>query len=96
MSTNRIRRARAAALLAAATTVMASLAACSSDDDGGDGGGSDAKSITVWIEEDLPDRVAATQTIVDAFTAKTGIKVELVAGGRGPVQPDPHLQRRGR
>ena len=71
------RRARAAALLAIATTVLASLAACSSDDDGG--GDSDAKSITVWIEEDLPDRVAATQTIVDAFTAKTGVKVKLVA-----------------
>jgi multiple sugar transport system substrate-binding protein len=72
------RRARAAALLATAATVLASLAACSSDDDG-DGGGGDAKSITVWIEEDLPDRVAATQAIVDAFTEKSGIKVKLVA-----------------
>jgi len=78
MSTHRTRRARAAALLATATTVFASLAACSSDDDDGDGGSSD-KSITVWIEEDLPDRVAATQAIVDAFTKETGVKVELVA-----------------
>ena len=31
----------------------------------------------MWIEEDLPDRVAATQTIVDAFTAKTGIPVKV-------------------
>lgn len=36
-------------------------------------------SIKVWIEEDLPDRVAATQRIVDAFTASTGIQVQLVA-----------------
>ena len=71
------RRIRAAALLATATTVLASLAACSSDDDGDGGGGGDADKITVWIEEDLPDRVAATQTIVDAFTAETGIEVEL-------------------
>jgi len=78
MSTHRTRRARAAALLATATIVAASLAACSSDDDGGDGD-SDSKSITVWIEEDLPDRVAATQAIVDSFTKETGIKVELVA-----------------
>jgi multiple sugar transport system substrate-binding protein len=78
MSTHRTRRARAAALLAAATTVAASLAACSSDDDGG-GGDSASKSITVWIEEDLPDRVAATQAIVDAFTKESGIKVKLVA-----------------
>ncbi len=36
-------------------------------------------SIKVWIEEDLPDRVAATQRIVDSFTASTGIQVQLVA-----------------
>ena len=56
-----------------------SLAACGGDDDSGGGGGGDADSITVWIVEDLPDRVAATQTIVDAFTAESGIKVELTA-----------------
>jgi multiple sugar transport system substrate-binding protein len=78
MSTHRTRRARVAALLATATTVAASLAACGSDDDGG-GGGSSAKSINVWIEEDLPERVQATQQIVDAFTQKTGIKVKLTA-----------------
>lgn len=79
MFTHSTRRVRGAALLAAATTLAASLAACSSDDDGGDGGGGDADKITVWIEEDLPDRVAATQAIVDDFTAKSGIEVELVA-----------------
>ncbi|MFC7490750.1 MULTISPECIES: ABC transporter substrate-binding protein [unclassified Knoellia] len=34
--------------------------------------------ITVWIQEDLPDRVAATQKIVDRFTAASGVSVELV------------------
>jgi multiple sugar transport system substrate-binding protein len=77
-STPRSRRARAVALLATATTLAASLAACGSGSDGGDGGsGGSADKITVWIEEDLPDRVAATQDIVDKFTAKTGIKVKL-------------------
>ena len=71
-------RPRAAALLATAL-VAASLAACGSDDDDGGGADGDADSIKVWIEEDLPDRVAATQAIVDAFTEATGIKVELVA-----------------
>ena len=53
------------------------LAACGggSDDSGNKGSG----SITVWIEEDLPDRVQATQQIVDKFTQDTGIKVKLVA-----------------
>ena len=77
MSTHRTRRARAAALLATATTLAAALTACGSDDDGGGGGGGDADSITVWIVEDLPDRVAATQAIVDQFTAESGIEVEL-------------------
>jgi len=49
--------------------------ACASDD----GGSGDANSITVWIQEDLPDRVAATQAIVDDFTEQSGVEVELVA-----------------
>jgi multiple sugar transport system substrate-binding protein len=75
MRTTRGRRAIAAvatALLAAGT-----LAACG--DDGSDGSGGSSDSITVWIEEDLPDRVQATQDIVDAFTKETGVKVKLVA-----------------
>ncbi len=75
MSIHRRHRSRAAALLATGL-VAASLAACGSDDDGG---GNDADSITVWIEEDLPDRVQATQAIVDDFTKATGIDVKLVA-----------------
>ncbi len=46
-----------------------------------DESGDDGEPITVWIQEDLPDRVAATQAIVDDFTAATGIEVELVPTG---------------
>jgi multiple sugar transport system substrate-binding protein len=75
MFTQSRRRATAAAALT--TAVLAALTSCGGGgDDGGGGGG---KNLTVWIEEDLPDRVAATQDIVDAFTKKTGIKVKLVA-----------------
>ena len=76
MFTQRRRRATAAAALT--TAVLASLTACGGGGDGGASGG-DANHITVWIEEDLPDRVAATQDIVDDFTKKTGVKVKLVA-----------------
>jgi multiple sugar transport system substrate-binding protein len=56
--------------------LTASLAACGGGDDDSDGDGGD--SITVWIQEDLPDRVAATQEIVDAFEAESGVTVDLV------------------
>ncbi|MBN6056070.1 extracellular solute-binding protein [Nonomuraea sp. RK-328] len=54
-------------LLAAAT-----LTAC--------GGGNEraANEITVWTEENLPDRMAVQQRIAADFTKKTGIKVNLV------------------
>ncbi|ROR89909.1 ABC transporter substrate-binding protein [Nocardioides aurantiacus] len=70
------RRRRPVALLAtAALAGLVSLTACA-------GGGPQPQppnSITVWIQEDLPERVAATQAIVDDFTAETGVEVELVA-----------------
>jgi multiple sugar transport system substrate-binding protein len=74
MNTDR-RRACVAAVLA--TAVAASLTACGGDDGGG--GGGDDERLTVWIIEDLPDRVKATQDIVDAFTEDSGVEVELVA-----------------
>ena len=77
MFTSHRRRATAAAALT--TAVLASLAACGGGGDDGGGSGGDAKNLTVWIEEDLPDRVAATKEIVAAFTEKTGVKVKLVA-----------------
>ena len=50
------------------------LAACGGDDDDGGGGGGGDDTLTVWIIEDLPDRVAATQEIVDAFTEESGVR----------------------
>jgi multiple sugar transport system substrate-binding protein len=52
--------------------VMA-LSACG----GGEGGG-DENAITVWTTDTLPDRVAATQAIIDRFSQQSGIRVELV------------------
>jgi multiple sugar transport system substrate-binding protein len=72
------RRRRATAVAALTTAVLSSLTACGGGGDSG-GSGGDAKNITVWIEEDLPDRVAATRAIVADFTKKTGVKVKLVA-----------------
>jgi multiple sugar transport system substrate-binding protein len=76
----RLRRVGAARPLLATGVVAAlvmGLAACGGDESEGGGGGGDADSITVWIVEDLPERVAATQEIVDAFTAESGVEVEL-------------------
>lgn len=81
---------RRAATLAVTALLVGGLAACSADEpDGGgatDGAGS-AGSITFWIQEDLPDRVAATQAIIDEFTAASGVQVELV-----PVAEDQFAQ----
>jgi multiple sugar transport system substrate-binding protein len=47
----------------------------------GSGGGKkdSADSLTFWTAEDNPDRVKATQAIVDRFQQQTNIKVKLVA-----------------
>jgi multiple sugar transport system substrate-binding protein len=74
---HRARRPRAvvAALLALGLT---SLAACGGDDgDGGDGEG-DGGTLTVWTLENLPDRMAAQESIAEAFTEQSGVEVELV------------------
>ena len=67
--------------------VMA-LSACGGG--GGDGGG-DTNAITVWTADTLPDRVAATQAIIDRFTAADRDPGRARRGRRGPVQPDPHV-----
>jgi multiple sugar transport system substrate-binding protein len=49
------------------------------DDGGGTGsGGTSGETLTVWNNESQPDRMKATQAILDDFTAKTGIKTKLV------------------
>jgi multiple sugar transport system substrate-binding protein len=49
------------------------------------GPGRPDREITVWSQENLPDRVAATQKIVDGFERKTGIKVHLVGVDEGQM-----------
>ncbi|WP_019180902.1 ABC transporter substrate-binding protein [Microbacterium yannicii] len=53
------------------------LAGCTAG--GGDDGGDDAEGITFWLQEDLPDRVAATEEIVAAFEEESGVEVEVVS-----------------
>jgi len=60
------------------------LTGCTSSGGSGDGGGG---PLTFWVQEDLPDRVAQTQEIVDAFTEESGVEVELV-----PVAEDQFSQ----
>jgi multiple sugar transport system substrate-binding protein len=60
-----------------AVGLVAVMAVSACGGGGGDGGG-DANAITVWTADTLPDRVAATQAIIDRFTQETGIRVELV------------------
>jgi multiple sugar transport system substrate-binding protein len=67
----------------AGLAVLAVVAAgCGDDDEGGGDGGSASQSgetITVWNNEFQPDRLEATQAILDEFTQKTGIKTKQVA-----------------
>ncbi len=63
---------------ALAAVVVLALSACGGGGGDGGGGGGAPKRITVWTGDTLPDRVAATQAIIDKFTAATGIQVELV------------------
>jgi multiple sugar transport system substrate-binding protein len=54
---------------------------------GGGGGKKDSDtSLTFWTAEDNPDRVKATQAIVDRFERQTNIKVKLVAIGEDQLQ----------
>jgi multiple sugar transport system substrate-binding protein len=74
MSARRPNLHKAATVLALA--LVTSSAACGGD--GGDGGGGgDGEAIDVWIIEDLPDRVAATEAIIEDFTAASGVDVKL-------------------
>jgi multiple sugar transport system substrate-binding protein len=58
-------------------TVLATLALAGVVPVSNVGASSDA-SITFWTSDIEPDRVANQQAIIDAFTAETGIEVELV------------------
>ena len=68
------------AVLAVAAVVAVG---CGGDDDEGGGseggGGASGETLTIWNNEFQPDRMAATQAILDEFTQKTGIKTKMVA-----------------
>jgi multiple sugar transport system substrate-binding protein len=74
-------RARGRAATVVASVAVLVLSACGGGGDSGGGGEGGGQPITVWAIEDLPDRVAATQAIVDRFTAQSGVAVELVSVG---------------
>ncbi len=63
--------------------VLAAFVVGCGGDDGDEGGGSSSggtsgETLTVWNNESQPDRMKATQAILDDFTAKTNIKTKLV------------------
>jgi multiple sugar transport system substrate-binding protein len=71
---------RAALALMAVLTVLAVGCGGDDDDDGGEAaGGGSGETLTVWNNEFQPDRVKATQEILDEFTQKTGVKTKQVA-----------------
>jgi multiple sugar transport system substrate-binding protein len=68
------------AMLAVAAVVAVGCGGDDDDDGGGGGGGSaSGETLTVWNNEFQPDRMAATQAVLDEFTQKTGIKTKQVA-----------------
>ncbi|WP_028804795.1 ABC transporter substrate-binding protein [Streptomyces sp. 142MFCol3.1] len=75
------RRSQATAVGISAALGFGLLTGCS----GSTGPGTPDREITVWSQENLPDRVAATQKIIDGFEDKTGIKVHLVGVDEGQM-----------
>ncbi|QTX03941.1 ABC transporter substrate-binding protein [Agromyces archimandritae] len=63
---------RSALALTAGLALAVSLTACGSGGEGDDG------KLLVWSLEVQPDRVAATQAVIDAYTDESGVDVELV------------------
>ncbi|MCI4061141.1 extracellular solute-binding protein [Micromonospora sp. R77] len=62
-----------------ATTLILAVAGVGTVACGDDAQKSDSSQITVWSLEDVADRVNATKAIIADYTAKTGVKVNLVA-----------------
>ncbi|GAA2125965.1 bicyclomycin resistance protein [Glycomyces algeriensis] len=62
----------------AAATLLLAVSACSPEESTeGDG------SIVFWTPYTTPERIAAQQPVIDAFTEATGVEVEMV-----PLEPD--------
>jgi multiple sugar transport system substrate-binding protein len=55
---------------------------------GGDGKKDNSGSLTFWTAEDNPDRVKATQAIINRFEQQANIKVKLVAIGEDQLQSE--------
>ena len=53
---------------------------------GGSGKNDNSSSLILWTAEDNPDRVKATQAIIDRFAQQTNIRVKLVAIGEDQLQ----------
>jgi multiple sugar transport system substrate-binding protein len=53
---------------------------------GGGGKNDNNRSLTFWTAEDNPDRVKATQAIINRFEQQTNIKVKLVPIGENQLQ----------
>ncbi|HET9382663.1 MAG TPA: extracellular solute-binding protein [Streptomyces sp.] len=75
------RRSRMTAVGITAALASGLLTGCA----GSTGPGKPDREITVWSQENLPDRIAATRKIVDGFEEKTGIKVKLVGVDEGQM-----------
>ncbi|MFD5202219.1 ABC transporter substrate-binding protein [Streptomyces sp. NPDC058375] len=71
----KVRRSRAALTGLAVTLAAGLLAGCSGGS--GEKGRADNR-ITVWSQENLPPRMAATRKVVSRFEKESGIKVDLV------------------
>ncbi|MET7323003.1 extracellular solute-binding protein [Streptomyces sp. NPDC005549] len=74
-------RSRTIAVGVTAALGIGLLSGCASST----GPGRPDREITVWSQENLPDRVAATQKVIDGFEKKTGVKVKLVGVDEGQM-----------
>ncbi|MEV5784426.1 extracellular solute-binding protein [Streptomyces sp. NPDC052287] len=75
------RRSKAIAVGITAALGLGLLTGCASST----GPGKPDREITVWSQENLPDRIAVTQKIIKGFEKKTGIKVHLVGVDEGQM-----------
>jgi multiple sugar transport system substrate-binding protein len=65
---------RTAMAVSAVAVLALALVGCTASEDPVDEDG-----ITFWVQEDLPDRVAATEAIVSDFQEESGVDVEVIA-----------------
>ncbi len=74
-------------LAAGAVAVVATLglAGCAGGDSGSDGEALASGTLTVWVDA---ERVDALQDAADAYTEKTGVKVELVGKDNADIKDD--------